>query len=496
MSSLVPRPKGLYLRSAVFCCLMLCTSLARAQEQVSCPSPAPAPPASSLDGLVLANPVPAGTTCYSGPLDPRSNQPTPDANGAYYLIAIPANWNGTLFLFSHGGPNPASQGPAPLGVSDLGAPDVLLPQGYAIAATSFSRNGWAVSTNALDIESLRQIFVKKFRKPRLTLLFGGSYSGGVLERVVERYGVNADGTKNYDGAAIGCGLLGGLCRYFDAWLDQRVVYEYYCKNYPRSGEAEYPLYFGMPLGINNVEGQDPMDVAARVQECTGIGLPPNQRTAEQQQNLANIQRVLRIPEEQIGAFATNLVLPAGQGLRDFTQDALGGSNAISNADVIYKGSTDDEALNRGVARYEAEPAALHWVNKDSAPTGNIQIPVLTFHTVSDQIVFVETESVFHDLVESRKELGNLVQLFVKEKSTDFYVGHCQFTPSEFAATFDLIVKWVESGAKPTPADANAACQKHLAGSTDPHDACRFDPNYRPKAWSSRVYPRNPDPDGR
>jgi len=122
--------------------------------------------------------------------------------------------------------------------------------------------------------------------------------------------------------------------------------------------------------------------------------------------------------------------------------------------------------------------------------------VLTFHTVSDQIVFVETESVFHELVESRKELGNLVQLFVKEKSTDFYVGHCQFTPSEFAATFDLIVKWVESGAKPTPADANAACQKHLAGSTDPHDACRFDPNYRPKAWSSRVYPRNPDPDAR
>src|SRR5262249_19314088 len=401
MSNLVPRRKGLYLWSAVFCCLVLCASLVRAQEQVNCPSPAPAPPGQAAS----ANPIPAGTTCYTGPLDPTSNQPTPDANGAYYLIAIPANWNGALFLFSHGGPNPPSQGSAP--VSDLGAPDVLLPQGYAIAASSFSRNGWAVSTNALDIESLRRIFVKKFGKPRLTLLFGGSYSGGVLERVVERYGVNADGTKNFDGAAIGCGLLGGLWRYFAAWLDQRVVYDYYCKNYPRSGEAEYPLYFGAPLGINNVEGADPMDVAARVQECTGIGLPPNQRTAEQRQNLANIQHVLRIPEEQIGAFATNLVLPGGQGLRDFTQDALGGSNAISNADVIYKGSTDDEALNRGVARYQAEPAALHWVNRDSAPTGNIQIPVLTFHTVSDQIVFVETESVFHDLIESRKELGNL-----------------------------------------------------------------------------------------
>src|SRR5262249_49077972 len=224
-----------------------------------------------------------------------------------------------------------------------------------------------------------------------------------------------------------------------------------------------------------------MDVEARVQECTGIGLPPNQRSAEQQQNLANIQRVLRIPEEQIGAFASNLVLPAGKGLKEFTQDALGGSNAISNADVIYKGSTDDEALNRGVARYEAEPAAQHWVNKDSAPTGNIQIPVLTFHTVSDQIVFVETESVFRDLVESRKELANLVQLFVKEKRPDFYVGPSNFPPSEFAATSDLTVKWGKPGPNPPPPDATAACQEHLAASTDPNDACRFDPNYRPKA---------------
>jgi hypothetical protein len=308
--------------------------------------------------------------------------------------------------------------------------------------------------------------------------------------------VNGHGTKNYDGGAIGCGLLGGLCRYFDAWLDQRAVYEYYCKNYPRRDEVQYPLYFGMPLGINNVEGPDAMDVAARVQECTGVGLPPNQRTAEQKENLANIQHVLRIPDERIEAFASNLVLPGGQGLRDFTQDSLGGSNAISNAHVIYKGSTDDEALNRGVARYEADPAAVDWVNKDSEPTGNIRIPVLTFHTVADPIVLVETESVFHDMVESRKELGNLVQLFVKERSTDFYRGHCQFTPSEAAATFDLIVKWVESGAKPTAADANAACQKHLASSADSNDACRFDPNYRPKTWSSRVYPRNPDPDAR
>jgi len=463
-------------------CIALFTSIAGAQEEITCPS--------SL------TPIPAGTACYTGPTDAITNLPAPDANGAYYLIAIPQNWNNILFLYSPGGPAPSSKALAPLGIHDLGAPELLLPQGYAVAATSFSRNGFAVSTNALDIESLRRIFVKKFGKPRFTLLYGGSYSGGVLERVVERYGLNPDGTKNYDGAAIGCGLLGGLCRYFDAWLDQRVVYEYYCNNYPRPDETQYPLYFGFPLGINDGDKTSPDDMKARVQECTGIGLPPAQRTAQQSQNLANIQRVLRIPENQLGAFDANLLLPGSEGLRNFTQDSLGGTNAIRNSDVLYTGSDNDQALNQGVARYKADPVATIWATRDSEPTGNIQIPVLTFHTVADQIVFVETESVLRNIVQRQNKLGNLAQLFIKEKDTDFYRGHCLFTPSEYAATFDLIVKWVESGVKPTAAEANAACKVHLASSMDKNDACRFDPNYQPQSWSSRVYPRNPDPDAR
>ena len=469
-----------YLLSILLLCIVFPTSIAVAQVQITCPS--------SL------TPIPAGTACYTGPTDPITNRPAPDANGAYYLIAIPPNWNHILFLNSHGGPDASSKALAPLGIDQLGSADLLLPQGYAVASTSFSHNGWAVSTNALDIESLRRIFVNKFGKPRFTLLSGGSYSGGVLERVVERYGLNPDGTKNYDGAVIGCGLLGGLCRYFDAWLDQRVVYEYYCNNYPRPDETQYPLYFGVPLGINSVDKTNPMDVGARVQECTGIGLPPDQRTAQQRENLANIQRVLRIPENQLDAFAPNMMLPAGEGLRDFTQDSLGGTNAIRNSDVLYTGSENDQALNQGVARYKADLAATIWATRDSEPTGKIQIPVLTFHTVADQIVFVETESVLRNMVQRQNKLGNLTQLFVKEKNTDFYRGHCEFTPSEFAATFDLIVKWVESGVKPTAAEANAACKVHLATSTDKNDACRFDPNYRPQPWAFRVYPRNPDPD--
>ena len=68
--------------------------------------------------------------------------------------------------------------------------------------------------------------------------------------------------------------------------------------------------------------------------------------------------------------------------------------------------------------------------------------------------------------------------------------------SETTTTFDLIINWAKTGAKPTVADAQRICNSYLATSTAPHDDCRFDPNYTPRPWFSRVYPRNPDPSGK
>src|SRR5256885_8539517 len=42
--------------------------------------------------------IPAGVSCWAGQ----------DSKGAYYLIAKPAQWNGTLVLHAHGGPDLAA----------------------------------------------------------------------------------------------------------------------------------------------------------------------------------------------------------------------------------------------------------------------------------------------------------------------------------------------------------------------------------------------------
>jgi hypothetical protein len=430
----------------------------------------------------------SGTTCYSGR----------DGNGAYYLIAIPPTWNQGLFLYSPGGPDFSYN--APSQPDTITASNLLLTKGFAVATTSFSRNGWEVGSNAWDIENLRQLFVRKFGRPGSTFVVGGSYSGSVLAKVVERFGTNADGSKNYDGAAIGCGLLGGLNRYFAAWLDMRVVYQFYCNNYPRPSEAQYPLYMGRAAGIDFAQAGS-HDTTGRVSECIGPQAFPGSgggadagATQSQQQNWMNIKSVLRLPS-YMNVIFPSLDLPAGQGLRDFTQVTLGGRNAIPSTGVVYAGSTDDGALNQGVARYDADPAAQAWVVADTQPTGHIAIPVLTFHTKGDPIVFVESERVYRNLVQSQGNLGNLAQLFVDDLSiANLPNGHCGFTASEFAATFDLITHWAKSGTAPTAADATAACEAYLQQSSNQsQDGCRFDALFYPPPWASRVYPRGSDP---
>ena len=64
------------------------------------------------------------------------------ANGTTWVADVPANWNGTLLLYSHGfGPLTAADAPDP------GTQAALLARGYALAGSSYDPNGsaWARS---------------------------------------------------------------------------------------------------------------------------------------------------------------------------------------------------------------------------------------------------------------------------------------------------------------------------------------------------------------
>src|SRR5258708_11107268 len=110
--------------------------------------------------------IPSGST----------NTLTGTIGGANYLIQVPANWNGTLLLYSHGYVFPGSP-LTPHDASDSLTGGALLQQGYALAGSSYSQNGWALQQAFHDQFALLDFFNATCGQPARTIPSGGSLGG-------------------------------------------------------------------------------------------------------------------------------------------------------------------------------------------------------------------------------------------------------------------------------------------------------------------------------
>ncbi len=414
--------------------------------------------------------LPAGVSCYNGQ----------DANGAYYLIAIPQQWNGNLVLYIHSGPRPTP--PVPLNsAATLSVSIPHLADGTAVATSSFRSYGFRVSADAEDIENLRRIFIDAFGAPKRTVAEGLSYGGNVAAKLMELFGSAPDGSRNYDGAIIMCGPVAGIHRMAETWLDFRTVYQYYCANQPLPEEPQYDLWYGIPPDSgppDQINDQALQTAYDRGNACTGYLLPADQRSQQQQSNLANMLNVLRTSESEfpfwLGFGTTSLY--------DIATNLLGGRNAFSNLGVTYQGSSDDVALNCGVNRYAYDPDARDADIADSEPTGKINAPIITLHGIQDDRVIVENEAEYRETLTTAGTADYLMQVYVNTQ------GHCNYSTSEMQAVASVFFAWLDTGNKPAPDDLVSACEKYRAVNGD---ECRFDPAYQPNSWDSRVYPRIP-----
>ncbi len=413
--------------------------------------------------------LPPDVTCYSGV----------DEKGAYYLIAMPGNYNGRLVLWNHGY---SLEPPVPLSrAEDLGFPVVLLlqGQGYAVAASSYRPDpvglgGWAVRDGAEDTENLRQRFTEMFGAPNWTYVVGASEGGIVTATIAELFGADRRGNLHYNGSLPMCGPLAGGRRNWYGGFDLRVVYQYYCQNLPRPDEPQYPLYLGL-------DPQNPItfaELAGRINECTGILLPPDRRTDMQRENLSNILDVTRIPE----SFLLTDMGFATFALQELVHVRTEDRSPVTNRGVMYTGSTDDVALNAGVYRARSNGRARHWLSAAYDPTGDVPMPTVTIHTIGDGLVIVENERAYRETLEEAGHLDNLFQTYTNAN------GHCQFSFSEFMATFQGLVDWVETSTPPTQDETVELCEKFrlVFG-----DTCNFNTTFEPNPFDSRVPPRRP-----
>ena len=405
----------------------------------------PAPQAASCPAK-----VPAGARCYNGR----------DSAGAPYWIAIPEHWNRVLVMHAHGGPEIEAPTLA-RSAEDLERWAVMVKAGYAWAGSAYRRGGYGVTMAAEDVERLRRVFVHRFGQPRRTLLHGQSYGGGVAAKAAEIYGPVPGAKAAYDGVLITSGVLGGGVSAYQFRLDLRVVYQFVCANHPRPSEPQYPLWMGLPADSTMTRAE----LSERVKECTGIGTPASQRTADQNARLATIVAVTHVPQRTLVshlAWATWL-------FRDLTQMRLGNRNPFDNMNVVYRGSSDDTALNAGVLRYRADPQAMGALAEDSRPTGRLRLPVLTLHAIHDPTASVELEGVYREIVDSAGASQWLVQTFSDEAE------HSYLSDPEYPALLGALLDWIDRGDKPTPRAVADRCARHEATFGA---GCRFLPDDR------------------
>jgi pimeloyl-ACP methyl ester carboxylesterase len=409
--------------------------------------------------------LPPGTTCHSGV----------DIHGAFFLIAVPANYNDRLVLWNHGY---TLSPPAPLSAGDLGVGALALQLGYAAAASSYrpdavGLSGWQVRDAAEDVDMLRRQFITIFGRPAKTYVVGASEGGLITAEIIERFGRDEDGRLNYHGALPLCGPVAGGAANWYGGFDLRVVCQNYCQNLPRPNELQYPLYLG--LAPNNM--LSPTDVALRVNECTGVLQPPATRTPQQKRNLANILGVTKLPE----SFLIIDMFFATFALQELTLVRTFGLSPVTNLGVHYQGSDDDMALNADVFRAGFNEEANEWLNRAYNPNGRVAIPTVTMHTIGDGLVIVENEHEYREEFIEEGRRHRLFQLFINAG------GHCQFTNSEIAAAFQTLVNWVEKHERPTQKATVTLCNQFQSVFGD---ACNINTDFHPGEFEARVAPRN------
>lgn len=442
-----PKLSSILIKSCLLASTALSFSFAAPQQQ-PCP--------------VEVKDLPADTTCWSGQ----------DEAGAYYWVAKPKEWNGNLVLHSHGGPALGKHPKAERAIEDFERWSIWVRSGNALAVTSYRQGGVALMSAAEDTARLLPIASKLVGKTKKVILHGQSWGGGVAARAAEVGGPLSKVQPKIDAVLLTSGVLAGGTKSYDFRLDLRVVWQAICENHPRANEIQYPLWQGLASKDAKMSKED---LTQRVNECLGLNKPEAERSEKQKENLKTIVNVIKIPEKSIQghlAWAT-------QHFQDIVFNRLDGRNPFGNENVKYVGSSNDEELNKKVLRYKADPTAVADFGKDTNPTGNIALPIITMRGVNDPIAFVELASAWEETVAKAGRSKNLVQLYTNDKE------HSYLSDAQYVAAMNALLTWVESGKKPTPQDVAQKCIT-LDAKWKPQGDCRILPEYKPAPLSTRV----------
>ncbi len=373
-------------------------------------------------------------------------------DGATYVIEVPANWNGALFLYSHGFVTPGSPNPA----KDVGDPVTrlfMLSSGFALAGSSYATTGWAIHEALPDQIAVLDLFKQLVGPPSRTIAWGHSLGGMVTAGLIQRY------PDRFDAALPMCGVLSGGVAAWNTALDFGFAF----KTLLAPGSGLQVVNIADPIGNlllaeqmldlaqTTPQGRARLALVGALADSPGWFVPTSPEPAPTDFAIQELNQFL---------WAQTIDLPFVFAARAELELRAQG-NPSSNTGVNYRSllarsidrnevvalyqqagldlSADLQALQNSV-RVSADPEALHYLETNIIFDGRLSIPVLTMHTKGDGLVLVQNESAYENVVSEAGNSALLRQTFVHR------AGHCAFTPGETAAAVQALLTRLDTGA--------------------------------------------------
>jgi pimeloyl-ACP methyl ester carboxylesterase len=419
-------------------------------------------PAAVLAGGLSAALPASATTAATGPKTYTGTF----KDGATYLIQVPAKWNGTLFLYSHGYVVPGTSNPA------ADAPDSvtagwMLSHHYALAGSSYADTGWAVASALPDQKHTLDVFGSMVGAPTRTIAWGDSLGGMITAGLIQRY------PSRFTAAAPMCGVLSGAVATWNTALDAEFAFQQLVDpsvqvvNITSPGPNLISALTAAAKAQKSKAGQARLALAAALADTPGWFTPLSPEPSatdyaaqEQNQYLWDTEVTfpfafdLRAQMEQLAggnpSWNTNV---------NYFQDLLKSAD-LNEVLALYRKAglnlwKDLKTLD-SATRISADPTAVKYMDKNITYTGKLSMPVLTMHTVGDGLVVPENEQAYNAAVTKQGDSALLQQVFVAR------AGHCAFTPAENITLAKTLVhrlntgKWNKAALTPAAMNAQAA----------------------------------------
>ncbi|OYX50123.1 MAG: alpha/beta hydrolase [Sphingomonas sp. 32-66-10] len=377
----------------------------------------------------------------------RQEQPTQTLpGGARWSAEVPANWNGTLLLYSRGySPSAGNPDPAPKQHRQA-----LLDAGYAIAGSDYGSGGWALEQAVPAQRATLAAFAARHGKPKRVIAWGSSMGGLVSTALAEAKG------SGIDGAAPMCASIGGSLGMMNMALDG--AYAFRTLIAPDAGIRVTGIDDDR---VNGKRVADALAEAAKTPQgrariaLAGVlaGIPDwtsrdkpqpaaTDYTAQASEIAKSFVMGVYLPRTDQearagGAFSWNT------GIDYRAQLARSGRRAMVAA--LYRGAglkldADLATLNAG-QRIAADPKAVAYMRAHYTPNARPLVPLVAVQTIGDGLTAPAMQRGY-----AQAARGDVKSLYVNA------AGHCTFDTATVLATIRYLDTRITTGKWPqTPA---------------------------------------------